>query len=216
MRGMCVSLIGLSTIVATLSTACWLHFDCPNQLPLLSHAAEFLPEYYIFAFGMNCTAYFMFHTACAHVNALRRIMSRRFSLCYYASIFGTVVSLSALSLFDSGNFFSVHFVSTVIFFISSWLLFCLSHAGRLVMLHHAESARSAVYLGKWCLIVGFLSTLAFGYIDTARCLQTPTGPSGASESLSEILAVVCQLVYFATFHSHELTEEYHPQEELGC
>ncbi|CAK4899111.1 unnamed protein product, partial [Aphanomyces euteiches] len=55
-----------------------------------------------------------------------------------------------------------------------------------------------------------------GYIDTARCLQTPTGPSGASESLSEILAVVCQLVYFATFHPHELTEEYHPQEELGC
>ncbi|CAK5096645.1 unnamed protein product [Aphanomyces euteiches] len=209
MRGVFVPLIGLSTIAVTVSIACWLHFDCPEHLPVLSHAAEFFPEYYIFALGMNCTAYFMYDTARAHANALRRTMSGHFSFCYDAAITGTVASLCALSLFDSDKFFSMHVVSTIGFFFSSWLMLCLSHVGRLAMLRHAASAQNGVDQGKWCLIVGFLSAFAFGYIYVARRWPTPTTHCVASESLSEILAVVCQLLYFATFHAHELTEESH-------
>ncbi|KAF0690425.1 Aste57867_18157 [Aphanomyces stellatus] len=217
---LCVPLVGITTIVLTNGTACWLHFDCPAQFPVLSHAAEYSPEYYIFAAGMNTTAYFMYATSHWFSLHLQRHATdiapvRWWSPVLYWTVAATTASaLSVLALFDCDRFILMHTIATVLFFLLAWVLIALTHvARRAVLLTHASAfssrqalwrlrCRKGVRQGTMLIVLGLVCSFTFAYVYLARRkLVTPLweGEIGVAwESTSEVVGVVCQLLYIGT------------------
>ncbi|ETV89597.1 hypothetical protein H257_00811 [Aphanomyces astaci] len=65
---------------------------------------------------------------------------------------------------------------------------------------HTSALRRDIFTrgsGAWCIGVGLASSLTFGYVYLAR-RQDPLAFSVALESSSELLAIVCQLLYMGT------------------
>ncbi|ETW08443.1 hypothetical protein H310_01024 [Aphanomyces invadans] len=200
-----VPAIGLATMLATISCACLLHFDCPANLPVLSHAAEYSPEYYIFAIGMNCTAYCMYistqrfsNVLCRRLTKFRGVLPR----LYRGVAIVTTMALVVLSICDSIRFPDAHVVSTIVFFVFAWVKIALAHIGRhnLEPFHGAQSPNVDAIIGSWLIGVGLASSFTFGCVYLARRhFATKSFAFGiAFESSSELVAILCQLLYMGT------------------
>lgn len=149
-----VPLTGLSAMVGTEVLACAHHFTCSENYPTLSYAATFRPEGYVFALGMCLTALFIlasivlfFWYVQLRMRTSLRERPRNDVMIVYACLgFGVSTSLSliGLAVLDMRAYHDAHILSTIVFFLSSWVMIVTVQIVRKRILHPDDNEKASL------------------------------------------------------------------------
>ncbi|KAL7684470.1 hypothetical protein Plhal304r1_c035g0108311 [Plasmopara halstedii] len=148
-----VPFTGLCTMLGTELLACTHHFTCSDNYPTLSYAATFRPEGYAFTGGMCLTAIFILASIALffwYVQLRIRTDSRecpRFDVMAVNTCLGlgfsTSLSLIGLAVLDMRAYHDAHIVSTIVFFLSAWMMIVMVQIVRKRILHPEESEKTS-------------------------------------------------------------------------
>lgn len=226
-----IPVIGICTMISTVMWSCWTRFDCTHHYPTLSYAATFYPEGRVFTIGMCLVSlligsttvlmrwYFRLHLSLA-------IRQHQVFLQYAFDPMASLptISLAVLAIYDMKNHHDVHIASTIIFFVSGWIVIGLFHFGRLQVAQvqksqkkssadmcsilasrsSSSSSRSRSLKGLWWgrvfIMIGLGATLAFAllFLCVNHVVSNVLGFTAFQEALAELMAIVCQLLYMGT------------------
>ncbi|CAK4070942.1 unnamed protein product [Aphanomyces euteiches] len=206
-----VPVAGLITMASTIGYSCTHQFTCSQVYPTLSTAAKYHPQFYIFAVGMNTTSYAIFLAVSLYSTYLARTFTKPWQqilvTAYYVFGLLTCAGLSALATFDLRRWQTTHIVSTVFFFVSSWIMMLLGQISRWILQYSQPNDvvahRNAVRWGTFWLGFGIFLTLCFGfcYLSVHGYIENVFGIPYLLEAMCELFSIVCQLLFMGTLSS---------------
>ncbi|EQC25304.1 hypothetical protein SDRG_16826 [Saprolegnia diclina VS20] len=193
---------GLLTMAATMVYTCQHHYKCTETYPTLSTAAMAHPQFYVFGIGMNLTSYFIFLT----ISLLTTYIQEQRNMTKYAWVYyvwGLLTSsgLTVLCTFDMKRWRNTHIISTIFFFVSSWIMMIMAQIARLRIASPAHAYH--VKWGSFFIGLGVFLTSLFGffYVTVHGYIANPYGLTYSQEALLELVSIVCQLLYMGTLSS---------------
>ncbi|OQS07642.1 hypothetical protein THRCLA_00361 [Thraustotheca clavata] len=197
-----IPVTGLLTMAGTMAYTCLYDYNCPETYPTLSTSAMAHPQFYIFGVGMNFTSYFIFLTISLLTTYIQTHRDMRaYSWIYYIWGLLTSAGLSVLCTFDMKRWRNTHIISTVFFFVSSWIMMIMAQIARLKIADPAHSYY--VKWGSFFIGLGVFLTMMFGffYVTVHGYIDNPMGFTYSQEALLELFSIVCQLLFMGTLTS---------------